>query len=186
MRILLMLALVAGPLLPTVSPDYLAMTRKLALIRHDRVRPGARVVLTSQELDAYARQEITVVAPGGVRDPHVELGEGTATASALIDFGKLRGAHGSPPGWFRAHLLAGERPVTVNARIRSSGGAATVEVQRVEISGIAIEGRMLDYLIHNYLAAAYPAAKVGEPFALGHHIERLQVQPAAVDVIIGR
>jgi hypothetical protein len=74
----------------------------------------------------------------------------------------------------------------VNARIRSASGTATVDVQRVEISGITVQGRLLDFLIHNYLQPMFPDAKVGQPFALGHHMERWEVQPSAVGVIIGR
>jgi hypothetical protein len=33
---------------------------------------------------------------------------------------------------------------------------------------------------------AYPDAKVGEPFALGHHIDRLDVQASTVGVVIAR
>jgi hypothetical protein len=185
-RAFLILALLAGPLLPSVSTDYQAAARKLSLIQHDRLRPGARVALTPQELTAYAREQAAEAASGAVRNPKLQLGAGTATATALIDFAKLRRAQGKPPGWIMAHLLEGARPVTVNARIRSSGGTATVDVQFVEISGVTIQGRMLDFLIHNYLAAAYPAAKLGQPFALGHRIERLDVKPAAVGVIIRR
>jgi len=185
-RVFLVLALWAAPLLPTTPPDYQAVVRKFALIEHDRLRPGSRVVLTPAELNAYARQEIAGVAPDGVRNPRLELGPGTATASALIDFGKLRRAEGKPPGRILAYLLDGERPVTITARIRSSGGTATVDVQEVQISGVTIEGRMLDFLIRNYVIEAYPSAKVGEPFALGHRIERLDVQPSAVGVFIGR
>jgi len=58
-------------------------------------------------------------------------------------------------------------------------------VKQVEISGVTIEGRLLDFLIRNYLIEAYPNAKVGQPFALGHRIERLDVQPSAVGVLIG-
>jgi hypothetical protein len=144
------------------------------------------VDLTPQELNAFVRQEAAAVAPGGVRNPRLDLGSGTATGSALIDFGKLRQAEGKPAGWLMSYLLDGERPVTVTARIRSSAGMATVDVERVEVSGITIEGRMLDFLIHNYLMQAYPNAKVGQPFPLGHHIERLDVQPSTVGVIIGR
>jgi len=144
------------------------------------------VVLTPEELNAYARQEVADVAPAGVRDARLDLGSGTATASALIDFGKLRRAEGKPPGRIMAYLLDGERPVKITARIQSSAGTATVDVQSVEISGVTIEGRMLDFLIQNYLVPAYPQAKVGQPFELGHHIERLDVQPSAVAVLIGR
>jgi hypothetical protein len=179
-RILLILALSA------VSSDYQAVVHKFSLIEHDRLRPGSRVVITPQELNAYARQEVAEVAPDGVRDPKLELGPGTATATAFIDFGKLRRAEGKPPGRIMAYLIDGERPVTITANIRSSGGTATVDVQSVEISGVTIEGRMLDYLIRNYLMQAYPDAKVGQPFELGHHIEKLDVQRNAVGVLIGR
>ena len=81
-------------------------------------------------------------------------------------------------------LLQGEHPVTVTAHIDSGGGRATVDVQRVEVSGVVIEGRMLDYLIQNYLLPYYPDAKVGQPFELSHRIDRLDVQPARVDVIL--
>lgn len=185
-RVLLVLAPAAVLLLSAVSPEYQAVVHKFSLIEHDRLKPGSRVVLTPQELNAYAIQEVAEVAPDGVRNPRLDLGSGTATASALIDFGKLRRAEGKPPGRIMAYLLDGERPVTITARIRSSAGTATVDVESVEISGVTIEGRMLDFLIRNYLLPAYPQAKVGQPFELGHRIERLDVQPSAVGVLIGR
>jgi hypothetical protein len=61
-----------------------------------------------------------------------------------------------------------------------------VDVQKVEISGMEIDGRTLDFLIQNVLLPLYPDAAVGRPFELGHHIERLDVQPGAVRVVIGR
>ena len=134
-------ALAAVPLVPSTSPDYQAIVHKFSMIEQDRLKPGSRVVLTPAELNAYARQEVADVAPGGVRDPRLELGPGTATATALIDFGKLRRAEGNPPGPLMSYLLDGERPVTITARIRSSDGTATVDVQEVEISGVTIEGR---------------------------------------------
>jgi hypothetical protein len=185
-RIVLVLTLAATLLFPAALSDYQAAIHKFSLIEQERLKPGSRVVLTPQELNAYARREVAEVAPDGVRNPKLDLGSGTATASAVIDFGKLRRAEGKPPGRIMAYLLDGERPVTITARIRSSGGTATVDVQSVEISGVTIEGRMLDYLIRNYLMQAYPDAKVGQPFELGHHIERLDVQPSAVGVWIGR
>jgi hypothetical protein len=36
------------------------------------------------------------------------------------------------------------------------------------------------------LRSYYPSAKVGQPFELGHNIERIEVRPAGVDVLIGR
>jgi len=176
----------ATAMLSSASPDYDSVVHKFSLIEQESLKAGSRVSFTPQELSAYAQHEIAEVAPGAVRNARLELGPGTATAYALIDFGKLRRAEGKSPGWIMSALLDGEKPVTISARIRSANGTATVEVESVEISGITIEGAMLDFLIRNYLVAAYPAAKVGEPFELGHRIERLDVQSSEAGVIIGR
>jgi hypothetical protein len=156
--------------------------RKLALIEAGRLPRGTRIELTPAELSAYAAAE----APPGVRRPVLSLSSGSATGTALIDFGVIRRASGQNPGWLLGKLLDGERPVSVTARIRSSGGQATVDVERVEISGLTIEGGALDFLIQHVLLPHYPAATISRPFELGHRIERLDVQPAAVGVVIGR
>jgi hypothetical protein len=177
----LSLVLLAGAIGAAVD-DYSSVKRKFNDIEGERLRPGTRVVMTPRELDAYAAQE----APAGVRNPRVELLAGVAKGAALIDFGKLRRAQGYRPGWLMSKLLDGERPVSVTARIRSGNGQATVDVQSVEISGIQIDGRTLDFLIQNFLLAMYPTAAVGRPFELGHRIERLDVAPGSVGVVIGR
>jgi hypothetical protein len=83
-------------------------------------------------------------------------------------------------------LLDGERPVSVTARIQSGGGKATVDVQSVEISGLTVDGKMLDFLIQNFLLPMYPDAVVGKPFELGNRIDRLDIQPGSVTAIIGK
>src|SRR4029434_3660114 len=104
----------------------------------------------------------------------------------MIDFLKVRRAQGYRPGWLMSKLLDGERPVSVTARIQSGNGKATVDVQRVEISGITVDGSTLDFMIQNFLLAMYPDAAVGRPFELGHRIDRLEVQPGSVGVVIGK
>ena len=47
-RMLLGFTLAAALLLPAAQPDYQAVLRKFSLIEHDRLKPGARVVLTPQ------------------------------------------------------------------------------------------------------------------------------------------
>jgi hypothetical protein len=163
--------------------SYTSARQKLDSIDSDRLPPGARVRLTSQELDAYAAHE----APDGVRNLRLELPEpGVAKGSAVVDFGRVRRSQGHPPGWLLAMVLNGERPVSVTARIRSGGGTATVDIQRVEISGMVIDGATLDFLIQNVLLPLYPTAVVGRQFELGHRVDRLEVQRGSVDVVIGR
>ncbi len=172
-----------GALAFGAATDYVSAKRKFELIDSDKLRPGAKVTLTPGELNAYVAHE----APKGVRNTKVQLvAQGVATGSALIDFGQVRRAQGHPPGWLMSKLLAGEHPVSVTARIVSSGGKAKVDVQRVEVAGVEIDGKTLDFLIQNLLLPMYPDAAVGRPFELGHHIERLAVEPAAVGVFIGR
>src|SRR5579883_3264765 len=183
MKRLLVLLTLCFPFLYASYAEYLSADRKFKLIESDRLR-STRVTLTKGELNAYAQQEVAAAFPQGVRDPRLELSNGLAVGSAMIDFGKVRRAQGKPPGWLMSKILDGERPVEVTATIRSGGGRATVDVQSVKISGVAIEGRVLEFLIDNYLRPNYPDAKVGQPFALNHGIDRLDVKPSAVDVVI--
>jgi hypothetical protein len=163
--------------------DYASAKRKLDLIDSDRLRPGAKVTLTARELNAYVAHEV----PPGVRDTKLQIvSPGVATGSAVIDFGKVRRAQGHPPGWLMSKLLDGERPVSVTARILSANGHATVNVQRVQVSGVEIDGRTLEFLMQNLVIPLYPNAAVDRPFQLGHRIERLEVEPAAVGIVIGR
>lgn len=163
--------------------DLASCQQKFDLIESGRLRAGSHVELSPGELNAYA----AAAAPVGVREPRLALtSPGQATGTALVDFGKVRRSQGYHPGWLMSKLLDGERPVSVTARIRSDAGRATVDVQRVEISGIAIDGRTLDFVIQNFLLALYPNAAVGRPFELGHNIRKLDVEPRAVSVYIGR
>jgi hypothetical protein len=172
------------PLLYSFAADYLSAEHKFRLIESERLRPGTRVTLTSAELNAYVHQAIAEEFPSGVRDARLTLTGGRATGFANIDFGKVRRAQGKPPGWLMSKLIDGERPVEVAANIRSARGQCTVDVESVKVSGITIDGKVLDFLIQYYLLPNYPEAKVGEPFALHYRIDRLEVKPGAVDVVI--
>ena len=109
-------------------------------------------------------------------------GPGRVTGTAQIDLLKLKqAATGEAAGWLGTNLLSGERPVTVTARIESREGRARADVERVEISGVPIEGPALDFLIH-----AISEVKVDEWFRLTSRIGRIAVTPAGVSVIIRR
>uniref|UniRef100_Q01WS5 DUF2993 domain-containing protein n=1 Tax=Solibacter usitatus (strain Ellin6076) TaxID=234267 RepID=Q01WS5_SOLUE len=169
--------------LAVAAGDYFSAKQKFDSIENGRLHPGAHVTLSYPELTAWVEKE----APRGVRSPNLRVTErDLATGTALIDFAKLERSQGQRPGWLMSKLLEGERPVSVTARIRSANGHATVDLQRVEISGVTIDGRTLDFLVQNFLLALYPDAVIGKPFELGHRIDRLDVAPAAVGVVIGR
>lgn len=177
-------ALLVSALLAASTPEYLSARRKIELIRREQAPAGSVVVLDERELNAIVQTEAPQIAKDGVRDAKVTLGNGQATGFAYIDFPKLRQSQGKPMGWLMSRLLAGERPVKVDAKIISSGGRATVELQRVEISGWPISGAALDYLVRNFLWSYFPNAAVNRPFELAHRIDRLEVQPSRVQVVI--
>ena len=182
-RLIAVMPLLAVVAWSTADDDYSSAKRKYDLVEGDRLKAGSRVEMSVAELNAYAAHEL----PAGVRNPKLQIiAPGVATGSALVDFGKVQRAQGSQPGWLLSKLLDGERPVTVTVGIRSSRGQAAVDVQRVGISGLEIEGSTLDFLIRNVLLPMYPNAVVGQPFELGHRIEKLDVQTRGVTVIIGR
>lgn len=177
----ILLLLVAAAFSGAAFTHYDSAKQKFDAIEAGHLRSGSRVLLSYAELNAWVARE----APAGVRNPQVSVAaREIATGAALIDFGKLQRSAGGQPGWLLSKLLDGERPVRVTARIRSSDGHATVDVQRVEVSGLVIDGRTLDFLIQNFLMPMYPDAVVGRPFELGHRIDRLDISPATVAVLL--
>jgi hypothetical protein len=166
--------------------EYATAKAKIDQIESDHVPAGSRVTFTVRELNSYIEQEAPMVTEG-VRQPRLELwGDGVAHGTALVDFAKLRNSQGEQPGWLLSKLLAGERPVAVTARVHSGGGQATVDVEKVEISGVVIDGATLDFLIHHFLLPLYPEAIIGRPFPLGHRVERVDVQGRGVTVVVAR
>lgn len=164
--------------------DYINVQKKFQQIDRHQVKPGSKVSISAQELNAYVQAELPKVAPPGIRRPVVRLdGNDEATGSALIDFVRLRSAQGKPPNWFLRQLLEGEHEVEVTTRVRSANGRATVDLQRVEIAGIPVSGAALDFLVQNYLMPNYPDAKIGRPFALGKSVDRIEVRPGVAYVV---
>jgi hypothetical protein len=166
--------------------DYNSVKRKFQLIESEKAAPGSTVSVSAREVNAYVETEVRKLAPEGISKPQVSLGKGTAEGRANIDFLKIRKAQGEAPGWLMTQLLEGEHPVFVKARLTSSSGRAQVDIERVEVDGVGVEGRVLDYLIKNHVRAYFPKAKVGESFPLLHGIERLDVQPHGVNVVMAK
>jgi len=182
-RIFWVISLLFATLVAGAGDDYLSAKQKFDQIEAGRLRAGTRLELSAPELNAYITRE----APVGVREPQIVLvAPGVASGTALVDFNKFERAQGREPGWLMSKLFQGERPVSVTARIRSGDGRATVDLQKVEIAGVEIDGRTLDFLIHNVVIPQYPDVVVGQPFEMGYRINRLNVMPRAVEILIGR
>lgn len=181
--VLLFLALPAG--LATATADATAAQRKFDMIEGGKAPPGTRVDFTQTELISWMQQEAAALTPGAARDLRLSLGNNQATGFARINFLKLRRSESSGfSEWLLQSMVSGEKPVSVTVRFESRGGQARVTPERVEISGVAIEGRALELLIQVYLRATFPSARVNDWFPLDSHVERFTVSPGRVSVLM--
>jgi hypothetical protein len=174
--------MVAATLAAATDPRVDRINRKIETIQSGLAKPGSMLVLPAAELDAWARAKAAEEVPDGLRQTHLELGNGTATADGLVDFVKLRHAAGVETSWLVSKLIQGEKRVKATARIESASGRATVHLTRVEIGGLAVSGAPLDLLIQTFILPLYPNAKIDEPFELADRVDRIEVKPAEVRV----
>ena len=177
----LSLAFAASP-----KPDRaaLAVQRKIDAIESGKAQAGSAITFSVAELNAWGRYKAAMIVPDGLRQPKLELGHGTATAYALVDFVKVRQGQGQNTNWLIAKLIEGEKPVKAIARIESAGGRATVHLERVEIGGLAVSGSTLDIMIRTFFLPFYPNAKIDEPFDLADGLERIEVSAAQARAIM--
>jgi len=168
------------------DPVAIGVSRKLDLIQSGQAKPGSVFRFTTAELNAWVRAKVPTIVPDGFRQPRLVLGNGEATASALIDFLKVRNASGIQTNFLVAKLIQGEKLVTARASIQSAHGEATVHLLRVEVGGLAVTGAPLDFLVQNFLLPFYPDATIDQPFALADNVDRIEVTPAEARVYMRR
>jgi hypothetical protein len=168
------------------DPQPASVQRKIDVIQSGKAKPGAVFVFTVAELNAWARAKLPTIVPEGVRNIRLELGNGTATGYAVVNFLKVRHGQGIETGWFMSKLIDGEKPVKVSVRIESAHGRAAVYLQSVEISGLAVSGSTLDFLIDNFFKPLYPDAKINQQFELDDNVDRLEIRPPDARAVIKR
>jgi hypothetical protein len=169
-----------------ISADPLAAScrRKIDEIELLRAKPGAVYTFSPAEINAYAREELPVIIPQGMRNSRLDLTSGGAVGTALMDFLKMQHAKGVQMNWVMEKLLEGERPVRIVIESQSSNGRAIVYLRRLEISGVSASGTVLDFMIKNFFRPLYPNAHINEWFAIGYNIDHVEVRPDRVTVFV--
>ena len=182
MRPLVLCVLTASVLL-AADPLADSAQKKLDSISDRKLKPGAVVTLSAKEVNAWIHEKAVKAFAEGIRNEHIDLGPATADGNALVDLTKMsRTRNGVNP--LIARLIEGERPLRVAIRVESANGRATVFLTHVELSGVAIEGSILDFLIKHFVQPRYPDIKINEPFDLDFNIDHIEIQPAGVRVVI--
>jgi hypothetical protein len=179
-RRLLTFVLAASALL-AADPLADSAQKKLDSISDRKLKRGAVVTLSPREVNAWIHEKAVKAFPQGIRNDHVDLGPGTTEGNALVDLMKLARSNVNP---LIARLIEGERPLKVAIRVESAQGRATVFLTHVELSGVAIDGSILDFLIKHFVQPRYPDIKINEPIDLDFNIERIEIQPTGVRIVI--
>jgi hypothetical protein len=179
---LLLALLVCGDL----PAPLLSAQKKVESIEKDRWPTNGTISFNPEELVALGMAQIDAVAPGAVERPQLKLVRDGATATAVINFDRLRQSStttNSTGEWLYSRFLTGEHPVSVTVEVTSSGGKMTVHPTAVTISGVTLSGGGLEFLLNTFVLPRYPNAVIDRPFPLRDNIERIQVGPANALVI---
>ena len=67
-------------------------------------------------------------------------------------------------------------------RAAAQFGFGYLKLTRLEISGIAITGAPLDFLVNQFFLKMFPDAKVDQPFDLRDNIDSIRLRPDGVRV----
>ena len=81
------------------DPVAASVSKRLDLIESGQAKPGSVFRFTPSELNAWVRVKAPSVVTDGFRQPQLVLGNGEATATALVDFLKVRHANGMETNW---------------------------------------------------------------------------------------
>lgn len=152
---------------------------KLAMIQDDKAPRGAVLTFTPSELNSYIRAELAEESDVGIREPKLELGDGTVSFEGLADFRKIAKSNG-----MFAALLEGERKVKIVAAPASSAGNVSVNLKLVEISGIPLTGMLLNLAADLVISRVFDDVLLDRPFAMKHNIDHAAITPSLLRVFI--
>ena len=131
--------------------------------------------LTQEELNLFL--ETRAHLPEGVTDPRVALGAGgRVVARATVDLEAVRDRHAG--GWLDpTSYLRGRLLVEATAVVRSDQGVGRVDVERVEVSGVAMPRVLLRELVRAYSKSPeYPDGfELDQPFPLPYGIQEIRI-----------
>ena len=168
----------------TAADPATSAQQKIDAILANRPAPGSVILFTPAEANAWAQAKLPVLVPQGIRNESLEFSPDVVTGSALVHFIKVRKAMGKDTGAILSKLLEGERPVRATVRVASANGFATLYLTRLQVGSSAVSGTVLNTLIDNVLRPVYPDATINEPIELDYRIERIEIRPAGVRVVI--
>jgi hypothetical protein len=180
---LLAFALMLAATLGAADPVLQSAQAKLDKLTNNKLKPGESVTFSLAETQAWAAAKVAEEVPQGIRDLKIELGEDTASSSAMVDLLKVQQSRGKPVG-FAVTMFQGEHPLKISVRVNSGDGKITVNLTRLELSGVVVEGTALDFLIKSFFVPLYPDAKIGQPVDFDYNVDHIQIHPDGLRIVI--
>ncbi len=181
-RILIALLCLTPLLVSGSDALYEDARSKVDEIVNNQAARGATIRLSEAEVNALVRGEIRKQRIDGVTDPKVVLGEDRGTWSGMVDFAKVPQLEDLRQNFLLRSVLKGTSPVSATVLLTSGDGMATVDVESVTIGEATFEGRTLGFLVEQVILADFENAKIGQPFALEHNVERIKLRPGGIDI----
>jgi hypothetical protein len=176
----LALSLVLATLALAADPLAASARKKLDDMTEERLKPRTSVFWSLAELNAWVREETPEQLPPGVTNTRVELGDGIIDAFATVDFLKIAEADGKPVNSIIAKLIEGERPLKLTLRVESTNGRMTINLTRLELSGLPVAGPPLALLLQAFFLSYHPSAHINEPFDLPYNLRKVEVTPRGI------
>jgi hypothetical protein len=144
-----------------------------------------RIAFTADELLSLGLANTTSQLRSAISSPVLRLGAGTATATATVDFDRVKSAMkpaDTTRNWLLGSLVSGTHNVSVSVSIQSTNNTMIVHPTSVSVGGISISGQPLAFLIRSIIIPNYPDAVVDKPFVLYPTISSVEVTPQLVIV----
>ena len=163
---------------------YRSARAKQVSITDGLAKLGSTVVFTEAEVNRWAEIHVPLWVPQGLKQHKVKLLAGAASGTAMVDFLIMQHARGVQMNGLFERLISGERPLALAIKLQSARGFATVNVTRVEISGVAATGTVLDFLVENFFLTLFPNAKLNKPFELDYNIDKVEFLPGRIAVTV--
>ena len=200
---LLLFCAIAGVCVPAVAAVALAraaadvltpqlgdaFARKVVLVQA-HADAGAKKPLattfTQAETNSYLKYNAKELLPTGMTQPEVTLvGQGgRLSGKAIIDLDVVR-QKSSSGGWLDPmSYLTGKLPVTASGRVITGDGKARFEVERAEVSGIAIPRSFLAQMVNFFTRTADnpKGSSIDDTFEMPANIRRIDVAPGRFTV----
>jgi hypothetical protein len=127
---------------------------------------------TEAEINAYVNSDL-VDLPDGVQSVHFTGEAGTLTATARVDFDKIKAGHRSSNPLLL--VFSGIHDILVIAHAHGVGHQGFVHVDSLQVDGIEVPDFVLRLFMEKYLQPNYPGIGIDSRFALPDRIDTARI-----------